>query len=692
MDSVYDNRELSWLKFNERVLYEASDTSVPVIERLRFLSISTSNLDEFFMVRVGSLYDKIIEKRNKSNDDKTNLTNEQQLKTIFEKTQEFYQKKKEISDSVFDELSKNNIKLKSVDSLFDGKQSQIEKNFEHFVKPLLTVFVIDEKEHFPHLENKQVYCAFHLTKKGRNYLGIVSKSLSLEDVIWIKDNKSFEFVITDDVILKYSEKLFSGFKVLEKCKVRVTRNADMDLSKNLTESDEEYRSRMKLFLKKRVRLSPVRIEISKNISKDFKKLILNKNMSNLLIVNRNHLSFDFANEIQKRIPTEIKEKLMYTPCTQKKGIKNVIKTVNQRDLFLSYPFDSMDTFINLLEEASTNEDVISIKITLYRLSQNSRVIASLIKAAKNNKDVTAVIELRARFDEQNNINYSEILENAGVKVVFGPKNIKIHSKLCLIIKKGKDKYITQCGTGNYNEKTADEYTDMNIITTDPAIGRDAENFFYNIINGSLDFTTEKLISSPDKIEEKLMELIDYEIMYHKLYNNGKIILKINSLTQKNIIDKLTEASENGVEVKLIVRGVCCLIPKNENITVISIVGRYLEHSRVYFFNHNGLMKTYISSADIMTRNLKYRVEIMCPVEKREIKEKIFNSLELILRDDVKARIMDKNGIYTKKDNKNNINSQILLFENTDKKDKKESKFTKEKNTSYFKWLINGGNL
>ena len=289
MDNVYDNRELSWLKFNERVLYEAADTTVPVIERLRFLSISTSNLDEFFMVRVGSLCDKIIEKRDKSDDDKTNLTNEHQLKAIFDKIQEFYKKKKEISDLVFEELSKNNIKLKSVDSLFDGKQSQIEKNFEYFVKPLLTVFVIEENKHFPHLENKQVYCAFHLAKKDKKYLGIVSKSKSLEEVIWIKNKDNFEFVLTDDVILKYAGKLFSGFKVLEKCKIRITRNADMDLSKNITESDEEFRNRMKFLLKKRVRLSPVRIEISKNISKDFKKLILNKNISELLIVNRNYL-------------------------------------------------------------------------------------------------------------------------------------------------------------------------------------------------------------------------------------------------------------------------------------------------------------------------------------------------------------------------------------------------------------------
>lgn len=688
MNNIYDNRELSWLKFNERVLFEAQDKNTPILDRLRFLSITTSNLDEFFMVRVGSLLDKI-EKKEKSSDDKTGLTNKEQVKKIFKKTSEFYKEKKEITQNVFEKLSENGICIKSADSLFGGREEKAKKIFENLLKPFLSVFTAENGSHFPHLENKRVYCTFHLTKKGKNYLGIIVKSEQIPEIFTLKEKDNLEFIITDDLILKYGEKFFSSFKIIEKCFVRFTRSADMDLTKNKHESDEEYKERMKLFLKKRIRLAPVRIEISKNISKTFKKLILNKKSPDILIVNRNYLSFDFANEAEKRIPKELREKLSYKRDIQSVETKNVMKTVNQKDIFLSYPFDTMSTFVNLLEEASSDKDVVSVKITLYRLNKNSGVVSSLIKASKNGKEVVAVIEPRARFDEENNINYAQILEENGVKVILGLKDKKVHSKLCLITKKGKDKYITQCGTGNYNEKTANQYTDMNIITKDAEIGRDAKDFFEKIENESMDFAFQKLVSSPNDIEETLIKLIDCEIMYHKLYKNGRIILKVNSLTHKKTIDKLTEASEYGVKIQLIIRGICCLVPKNENITVVSIVGKYLEHSRVYFFNCNNIKKIYISSADIMTRNLENRIEIACPVENREIKERIYETLELILKDDVNASVMNENGIYEKKETKENINSQILSFRSKTADTKNEKH---HKKTTYIRWLIHGGDI
>lgn len=688
MEKSYDNRELSWLKFNERVLSEAKNENIPVINRLKFLAIATSNLDEFYMVRVGSLLDKI-EKKEKSSDNKTGLTNKEQVKKIFEKTNEFYKEKKEATQNVFEKLAENGICIKSADSLFGGREEKAKKIFENLLKPFLSVFVTENDSHFPHLENGRVYCAFHLTKKGKGYLGIIAKSEQTAEVFTLKEKDSLELIVTDDLILKYGEKLFPNFRTVEKCFVRFTRSADMDLTKNRYESDEEYRSRMKLFLKKRIRLAPVRTEISKNVSKAFKKLILNKNKKNTLIVNRNYLSFDFVYETEKIISKELREKLSYKKDIQSVEIKNVMKAVSREDIFLSYPFDTVNTFINLLEEASADRDVLSVKITLYRLSEGSRIVSSLIKASKNGKNVVAVIEPRARFDEENNINYAEILEENGVKVILGLKNEKIHSKLCLIEKKGKDKYITQCGTGNYNEKTANQYTDMNIITRDVEIGRDAKDFFEKIENGSMDFAFQKLISSPNDIEETLIKLIDCEIMYHRLYKNGRIILKVNSLTHKKTIDKLNEASESGVKIQLLVRGICCLVPKNDNITVVSIVGKYLEHSRVYFFNCNNIKKIYISSADIMTRNLENRVEIACPVESREIKEKITDTLELMLKDDVNASVMNENGIYEKKETKENINSQEKLFatENSNEKIKKSSE-----KTTYIRWLIHGGDI
>lgn len=698
MDGFYDNRELSWIKFNLRVLNEAVDKKTPAFEKLRFLAISTSNLDEFYMVRVGSLMDRVCI-GDKDADDKTGYTPEKQLELIFKKTKEFYNHKKEVYDFVADELKNYNVKIHNPKNLFDGRAEVLKKQFERFVKPLLSVQVIDFKNPFPHLENKAVYCALHLTKKDKSYLGLIFKSSTLENLIPLNQKESFEFVLTDDAICEYASEFFYGYKIQDICKLRVTRNADLDLLENELQGEFDYRNNMKRIIKKRQRLSPVRIEVSKRISKEFKKLILNKQSSDILLVNPNPLSFDFVGELEKLLPKELLSRHSFSsiqaplPEWYQNNV-SVMKKVREKDIFLNYPYDNIKVFLKFLDEAAENKNVTSIKITLYRVNKNSKIISSLIKAAENGKDVLAVVELRARFDEENNINYSEILENAGVRVLYGPENYKVHSKLCLVTLRKKDgvEYFTQCGTGNYNEKTACLYTDMNVITNDYTIGNDAKRFFDNISSGNVNDTYDKLISSPDNIEKSLIKLIDDEITIHKRSGNGRIIIKINSLTEKTMIDKLIEAAQNGVKVDLIVRGICCLVPSGseikDNINIVSVVGKYLEHSRVYYFYHDGIEKIYISSADLMTRNLRKRVEIACPVEDKDAKEKVIHCLETILNDDVKGRYMDYTGEYFLKENINNINSQLILFEEsiTEKKRKNE-KADKKNKLNYFKWLF-----
>jgi len=705
--NFYDNRELSWLKFNKRVLDEALCEDTPGFEKLRFLAISTSNLDEFYMVRVGSIMDRILI-GDKSVDDKTGLTFEKQLEQIYKKTQDFYKEKQKIFDFVIDELKNSGIKLHKVVALFGGKAEIAKKIYERRIKPLLSVQVVDLKNPFPHLENKAVCCAFMLSKKEKNCLGLVLKSPSLEEVFFLNNKDSCDFVLTDDIIYEYADEFFKGHKIVDKCKLRVTRNADIELLENEFSDEIDYRSSMKKIIKKRQRLSPVRYEVSKRISKEFKKLILNKKEnSDMIFVNKIPLSFDFVGELEKNIPKDILSPHIFKPRNAILPLwfdnMSVMKKVREGDIFLNYPFDSMRIFLKLLTEAADDKNVTSIKITLYRVNKNSKVIDALIKAAENGKEVLCVVELRARFDEENNINYSEILEEAGVRVLYGPEKYKVHSKLCLITVKKKDsvEYITHCGTGNYNEKTAALYTDMNIITNDFAIGNDAKKFFDNISSGnaqSLISEYEKLVSSPDNIEKKLIEMIDEEMLYHKLYNNGRIIIKLNSLTHKGLIDKLIEAAKSGVKIELIVRGICCLVPSSEickNINIVSIVGRYLEHSRVYFFYHNGVNKMYISSADLMTRNLKKRVEIACPIENLKIKKTIIDNLECILNDDVKGRKMDENGDYFRKKNEKGINSQEKTFNIADEKNKNDSERKRRKNKdkgklNYFKWLFKGG--
>ena len=658
MYQMYENRELSWLKFNARVLDEATDSLTPPLEKLRFLSIVTSNLDEFYMVRVGSLTDHV-QFGKQTKDDKSGLTEAEQVQKILKRTQKFYVHQEGVYEDVLRELSSHGFRLLKPTELSKEQLSFVKDFYQHGVEPLLSPQVVESRQPFPHLENRAVYTALHFKKKEKSGIAFVLKSSSVPEIIRLPGSKGFEFVLTDDVIHFFAKKLFPGYEILETCLVKVTRNADLEMLEAWYDQDVDYRDMMKDILKKRVRLSPVRIEISNPVSKEFKKLICHKSPENIVLINRVPLSYAFFSEAEKHLCKEQREALSFSSMTPQlpswyQQEEKLMDRVQKEDLFLSYPYDSTKPFFRLLEEAVDDPDVISIKVTLYRLSSNSRIISLLEKAAEKGKEVLVVMELRARFDEANNINYSEQLEQAGVRLLYGLSLYKIHSKILLITKKTERgiSHVVHLGTGNYNEKTAQLYTDMNLITTHREIGEDAAEFFNNITTSNVNGNYQHLLVSPYGISRGLCDLIDEEIKFHREFGDGHIVMKFNSLTSKTMMDKLAEASKAGVKIELIVRGICCLIPgipeETENITVISIVGRYLEHSRIYYFYHHGNEKFFISSADLMTRNLERRLEIAAPVYDTKIQRKLKEHLDALLSDDVKARVLHSNGRYTKK--------------------------------------------
>lgn len=670
MYSIYENRELSWLKFNERVLDEAADESTPPLEKLRFLSIVTSNLDEFYMVRVGSLSDRV-KFAKQSVDDKSGMNEQEQIQKIFKKTATFYKKQEPIFHQVMDELACSGVRMLSLSQLEKGQLSYVKKVYQREILPLLSPQIVDGKQPFLHLENRLVYCAFHLKRKEKTYLALIHRTASVPPLIELPCSSGFGFLLTEEVILSYAAKLFSDYEILESCFLKVTRNADLQLPEAWYDEENDYRDLMKDILKKRVRLSPVRMELSKAISRDFKKLLCRFVDEKLILINPIPLSFAFFSELERKLSKELRQKLSFPPVLPQlppwyHSDMNLMEAVEKDDYLLSYPYESTRPFFHLLEEAVNDPDVISVKVTLYRLSHHSRMISLLLKAAELGKEVLAVMELRARFDEENNINYSEILEQAGVQVLYGFGMYKIHSKILLITKKRGNTlhHIVHLGTGNYNEKTAQLYTDMNLLTSNRVISEDAVAFFHNIAIGNIHGKYQQLSVSPFGIGQTLCDLIDEEIRFQKEYGDGYIIMKCNSLTSKPMIDKLVEAGRAGVKIKLIIRGICCLLPgikgETDNISVVSIVGRFLEHSRIYYFNHHQEKKIYLSSADLMTRNLERRVEIAVPILKEELKQKLTYHLLMLLSDDTKARALKNDGTYQQKESENHNNAQAYF--------------------------------
>lgn len=683
----FANRELSWLKFNERVIDEADDEKVPLCERLTFVSIFNSNLDEFYMVRVGSLYDQmLLAKKNKQEmttgfDNKSMMTAEQQLDAVFTHTRELLHKKDKIYTKLMYEFDRQGVKLISFNDVEYSDAVYLENYFNKSILPILSPQVIGKKNPFPFLKNKEIYAVALLGSKNSDKIGLVPCSNGIFDRLIPIPSDSRKYMLVEELILHFLPKIFKKYSVKSKSLIRIIRNADIDMDEAFFDEDMDYRDTMEQLIKERRRLCPVKLEYSrvlddKVISALCNELKLDKKQ---VFYSESPLEMSFISKIQDDLRT--RKELFYerrVPQNSKYiDMKQpIIDQIAKKDVLLSYPYESMHPFIKLLNEAGSDDRVLSIKMTLYRVAKNSQIVEALIEAAENGKEVVVLVELRARFDEENNIEWSRRLEEAGCKIIYGIDHIKVHSKLCLITyKDGEEfKYITHVGTGNFNEKTAKLYTDLSLITSNTDIARETADVFNNLGLGDVVEHTEHLLVAPKCLQNKVISLIEAEIDKVKNGDEAYIGVKINSLTDKTIIEKLVEASMSGVKVDMIIRGISCMRAGIEgytdNITITSIVGRFLEHSRIYIFGKGNDTKIYISSADFMTRNTIRRVEVAAPVYDEEIKERLLRMFNTMLSDNVKARVMASDGNYYRKDvndKETRINSQEYFYDEAIKK-------------------------
>ena len=669
------NRELSWLKFNERVLNEAGNPKVPLAERLTFVSIYQSNLDEFYRVRVGTLMDQM-DVSEVVRENKTNMTSEEQVKAIIRATRELEEKKTVIYEQLMGELEPKGIRLINFNKLSAEEGKILEEYFDREIAPYLSANIVSKQQPFPFLKNKDIYAVALLESKGgKTRTAIIPCSNNVFRRLIDVPTRKGTFLLSEELILQFLPKFFKNYSVKEKSLIRVTRNADID-TEMIYDEDLDYRDAMENLIKERKRMNPVRMEFTGT---------LNKKMMHALCktihVEKEHvfrsdvpldLSFVFA--IQSYLKNTNAGELFYPrrtprPTPQLNDKESLIPQILEKDVLLSYPFESMKSFINLLYEAAEDESVVSIKMTLYRLANKSQIVDALVEAAENGKEVVVLVELRARFDEENNIEYSRKLEEAGCRVIYGLNGYKVHSKLCLISRKTEQgvSYVTQIGTGNYNEKTSALYTDLSLITGNQEIGKEAAEVFAALLRGETVEETHLLLVAPKCLQNKVLDMIEEEIQHVKNGEEGYIGIKINSLTDKVIISKLVEASQAGVKIEMIVRGICCLIPDvkgyTENITVVSIVGRFLEHSRIYRFGTKERENVYIASADFMTRNTLRRVEVAAPVLDERLKNQLAWMFETMMKDDEKGKCLTEKGIYVDRNlHVQKLNSQECFYE------------------------------
>ena len=668
------NRELSWLKFNDRVLDEAGNARVPLAERLTFASIYQSNLDEFYMVRVGTLMDQM-EASEEVRENKTNMTSEEQVKAIVKETRELDLKKARIYEQLMGELEPKGIRIVNFNKLSDEEGKLLEAYFDTEIAPYLSANIISKQQPFPFLKNKEIYAAARLaSKSGKTKTAIIPCSNNVFRRLIDIPTRPGNFMLSEELILHFFPKMFRNYTVKEKTLIRVTRNADID-TETIYDEDLDYRDAMENLIRQRKRMKPVRMELSREISK---KMI--QSLCKAIQVDKTHvflsdvpLDLSFVFGIQNYLRSKENEELFYqrrsprmSPALDIK--KSLIAQIEKQDVLLSYPFENIKSFINLLYEAAKDDTVVSIKMTLYRLANKSQIIDALIEAAENGKEVVVLVELRARFDEESNIEYSRKLEEAGCRVIYGLNGYKVHSKLCLISRKTEKgvSYITQIGTGNYNEKTASLYTDLSLITANHEIGKEAAGVFAALLKGEFMEETKYLLVAPKCLQNKILAMIDEEIERVHQGEAGYIGIKINSLTDKTIIDKLVEASQAGVKIEMIVRGICCLIPGvkgyTENIKVISIVGRFLEHSRIYRFGTKEREKVYIGSADFMTRNTIRRVEVAVPILNQQVRDHLDHMFEMMMSDDEKGKELTSKGFYVSRNlSKIKMDSQELFY-------------------------------
>lgn len=665
------NRELSWLRFNDRVLNEAKDDTVPLLERMKSIYFFSSNLEEFFRVRVGSLVDMNLAKVTKV-DNKSGMTPEEQMEAIYPQAKRGCKKRDAVYADLLKKLNKEGIECVNLATCEKEDRKFLKKYYQSRIEPLINPQIVDGHHPFPNLQNHITYIAASLKFKNKPSYCFVPVPQSLPQIIVLPHKKKFRYVHTEDLLVQQLPSIFKGSSVNEVMKLTVSRSAYVDADDEAFEDILDYRKKMMKVLKERKKMNVTMLTVSKKPSTSFQKYLLN----NLKITRRElfttgvPMNMKYVFGLEKLVSDEQKEKLTYPTYTPKLNPslnykKSIFEQIQKKDVLLHYPYDSMDPFLQLVKEAAEDPKTLSIKITIYRLASRAKLVDYLCRAAENGKEVNVLIELKARFDEQNNIDYSEELEDAGCNVIYGFEKYKVHSKVCLVTKmiNNKPQSVALIATGNFNENTAKSYTDLAYMTARPSIIKDCMSFFSNMQIGELEGNYKTLLVAPVSLKSTILELMDREIKKGK---KGLIVCKFNSITDEEIIRKLHEASKAGVKVRLIVRGISCLLPgikgKTDNIEIRSIVGQYLEHSRIYIFGSGSSEKMYISSADFMTRNTERRVEVACPILDEDIKKEIHDFLDLVYRDNTKARIMYKNGRYHKiKDEEVPFNSQLAMM-------------------------------
>lgn len=671
------NRELSWLQFNARVLAEAEDENVPLLERFKFLAIFTSNLDEFFMIRVGSLCDMAAVDKEHT-DSKSGLTAKEQLHLIYKAVEPLYARRDAAFSDVDSKLSAIGLRRLTMDSLAPDEQKYIKRYFKDIIAPVLSPQIVDSHHPFPHLEGKVLHIAALLSHKKTERLGLLPVPASLPPVVFLPETPS-RYILTEDILLAYADHVFEMYDVLEKTVLCVTRNADIQVDdETFGVEGGDFRKKMEKLLRQRRRMAVVRVEINRPISDHFKEHFRSRfevSDAQIFLSRTAPLKLGYAFSLSEHLPEKKRAFLSDAPFTPQQPAmlsagQSLLKAALQRDILLSYPYESMEPFLQMIREAANDPAVLAIRITIYRLASKAKLVEYLCAAAENGKDVTALIELRARFDEQNNIDWSKQLEEAGCTVFYGFDDYKVHSKLTLITSKvnGKYHYLTQIGTGNYNEKTSELYTDLSFITTRQEIGEEASAVFNNMALQRLTSEADTMLVAPLRFKSVLLEQMDRQIDRARRGLPASMILKNNSINDPQIINKISEASCAGVRVDMIVRGICCIkagVPgKTENVHIRSIVGRYLEHSRIYCFGEGEDMTIYIASGDFLTRNTERRVEVGVRVDDREIAKKLRGILDLQLRDTVNAREMQPDGIYTRvkpKQGEPPVDSQMAMY-------------------------------
>ena len=673
MENIYMNRELSWLKFNERVLEEAENQEVPLCERMNFVSIYQSNLDEFFRVRVGSLQDQMLVNK-KIRDNKTNMTSEEQIKAILKEVNRLNKRKDAAYEDLMRKVAEYGITLVDFKTAKPEEKKFLEQYFNHEIVPLSSPTIVGKRQPFPFLRNQEIYAVVVLeTRSGKERIGIIPCTNNMVERLVEIPGGEGRYVLSENIVLHYIGKVFKGYKVIGKSLIRVVRNADIDADA-LYDEDLDYREFMADLMKERRKLTPVRLDMSREIDESVVESLCRylKVEPERVFRSEAPLDLSFIYKLQDLLrmhPELFYEKRVPQKSASFRDGESIIKQIEEGDKLLSYPYESIRPFLNLLYEAAEDDNVLSIKMTLYRLAKQSKIVEALCEAAENGKEVVVLVELRARFDEENNIRWSRMLEKAGCQIIYGLEGFKVHSKLCLITKKGTNgiEYITQIGTGNYNEKTARLYTDLSLMTTNVEIGLDAAGVFQALTKGETVEESGHLLVAPKCLQNRILDMIQMEIDHKKNGEDAYIGLKLNSLTDKKIIDKLVEASGAGVHVDMIIRGISCLIPgvegRTDNIRIISIVGRFLEHSRIYIFGCGNRRRYYISSADFMTRNTVKRVEVAAPVYDPDIKTRIQKMFDLMLSDNKKARTENADGVYTLVPCEGEpVNSQEILYQ------------------------------